>query len=1205
VKGLNMATSMIVEFFKFEISYQRKSWLYWIIAVLFALMAFGAASSDAIQIGGAIGNVQRNAPITVINLLSLFTLIGMLLTVAFVASPLLREADFNSVDMLFSKPFAARDLVIGRLLAGAAMCVGIYLLVALGILLGSVAPWADAAQFGPTHWSAYAFAFGVMVLPNVLLVSAIFAALAARFRSLMAVYVGVIGLFVAMIVARNLIRDIENRWLVVLSDPFGISALRLTTRYWSAAESNTAIPTLLGYVGANRLIWLSIAGILFAYALWRYNPNPRLSGKASAQMLEAPAATMPAAAIINVVKAAALPKPSISGGQFAAFWQLLKFDTRFVLLGFPFLAMLLFGMVNFFAAAVLPGRLLGTKIYPVSYVMVDAIQGGLQWLLAIIVTFYAGELVWRERAAKIHEIVDTTPVGNAAPMLAKVVALLAVIAVFSAVGVLGGMLFQLSRGYYHFEPWVYFSGVLISSIPYVLMGLLAVALQVITGNKFVGYGAILLVIISQITLALLDFGHNLLIFGAVPNAVYSDMNQWGASIPGVLGFASYWLLLVIAILLLASAFWTRGIAGSFTERSRIALSRLRGPTGVAFAAAMLAFAGTGAWLLHQTNVVNTYLSPDTRLDMQADYERKYKALENQPQPRVVAIKLDVDIYPKLQKAAVRGVLQLQNRSAVPITELIVQAPDDVELKLTLPAHSIKVDDLPLQFRVYRLEQAIAPGATLSVAFASVLAAHGIRNEGAMTKVNANGTFFNNRDIMPSFGYQARAEITDPNARRTRHLGPARRMPKLEDTAARANTYIANDSDWIQFETTVSTDSDQIALSPGYLQREWSEGGRRYFHYTMDKPILNFFSYLSARWQVTKGDWHGLPIEVYHHPTHDKNVQGMIRGVQKSLDYFTANFSPYQHKQVRIVEFPRYASFAQSFPNTIPYSESVGFIADVRDTDAIDYPFYLTAHEVAHQWWAHQVIGANVQGSTMLSESLAQYSALMVMQHEYGPQKMRRFLKYELDNYLSSRGDERNEELPLYRVENQPYIHYRKGSLVFYRLQDELGEKVVNQALAEFIQKTAFQAAPFTTSAELISILRAHAPAAKQQLITDLFEKISFYDNRLEAATAVKLANGKYQVTLSLVAHKFYADGKGAETAAPMHDQIDVAVFANSASGKPDDQRMLYFKKHTISSEPTTITVIVDEKPDEAGFDPYNKLIDRVSRDNRKAVSLGG
>jgi ABC-2 type transport system permease protein len=218
---------------------------------------------------------------------------------------------------------------------------------------------------------------------------------------------------------------------------------------------------------------------------------------------------------------------------------------------------------------------------------------------------------------------------------------------------------------------------------------------------------------------------------------------------------------------------------------------------------------------------------------------------------------------------------------------------------------------------------------------------------------------------------------------------------------------------------VSTSPDQIALAPGYLEREWEQDGRRYFHYTMDAPILPFWAYLSADWEVATDRWNDVEIAVYYHADHPYNVERMIEATKRSLDYFTREFGPYQHRQLRIVEFPRYARFAQSFPNTIPFSESIGFIARLDDPDDVDFVFYVTAHEVAHQWWAHQVIGANVQGATVLSETMAQYSALMVMEEEYGPHMMRRFLKYELDSYLRGRGGERIGELPLALVENQP------------------------------------------------------------------------------------------------------------------------------------------------------------------------------------------
>ena len=171
--------------------------------------------------------------------------------------------------------------------------------------------------------------------------------------------------------------------------------------------------------------------------------------------------------------------------------------------------------------------------------------------------------------------------------------------------------------------------------------------------------------------------------------------------------------------------------------------------------------------------------------------------------------------------------------------------------------------------------------------------------------------------------------------------------------------------------------DAVKLTPGkqyYLQYRREDG----------EP---FFSYLSADWEVARDRWGDVAIEIYYHRGHPYNVQRMIEAAKKSLEYFSTHFSPYQHRQLRILEFPRYARFAQSFPNTIPFSESIGFIANLEERDdddegPIDYVFYVTAHEIAHQWWAHQVIGGFVQGATVMSESLSQYSALMVREKEY-------------------------------------------------------------------------------------------------------------------------------------------------------------------------------------------------------------------------------
>jgi ABC-2 type transport system permease protein len=403
---------------------------------------------------------------------------------------------------------------------------------------------------------------------------------------------------------------------------------------------------------------------------------------------------------------------------------------------------------------------------------------------------------------------------------------------------------------------------------------------------------------------------------------------------------------------------------------------------------------------------------------------------------------------------------------------------------------------------------------------------------------------------------------------------------------------------------VSTSADQIAISPGYLQKEWTEGDRRYFHYKMDAPILAFFAYLSARYEVVRDEWKGVAIEVYHQPGHEYNVDRMINSIKKSIDYFGENFSPYQHRQARIIEFPLYRRFAQSFPNTIPYSESIGFIARVEDEEDIDFPFYVTAHEMAHQWWAHQVIGGNVQGATMLSESMSQYSALMVMEKEYGPEKMRRFLKYELDGYLRRRGGELIEEQPLFLVENQQYIHYQKGSVATYALRDYLGEETVNRALARYIEQVAFQEPPFTTTLDLLAILREEAGEEHGELIADLFERITLFDNRVEEASYTEQDDGTFLVRLETRARKVYADGEGVETEVELDDWMDVAVFGEKEEDGAKDGKVLFLEKRRVTEAEPTFEVVVAERPVRAGIDPYNKLVDRNTKDNVKKVSEG-
>jgi ABC-type transport system involved in multi-copper enzyme maturation permease subunit len=1177
---------------RFEIRYHLRQPLFYILSLVFALLAFFAVASDDIIIGGAIGNVHRNAPFVTMQLLLFLCIFGVLTTTAFVANSVLRDFDIGIDPLFFSSPIRKGQYLAGRFLGSYFVSVLMFAVVALAVMLGSLAPWLDPETLGPFDAAQYLFSLIFIVAPSLFLISAIFFAVAALTRSMLWTYVGNIAFIVGWIVSRALLRDVENETISTLLDPFGLGAFSIATRYWTVFQKNTQLLPLSGPFLWNRLLWIGVALPILALTLRLFNFSAASTRVRKTKVDDAASAFPP--------HAFAIPRVSQLFGGGAALRQYsaaVKLEASAVLTSIPFFIILLLGVLNIWGNANALNRMFGTSVYPVTHLMVSTIAGGFSIFAVIVAAFFAGDLVFRERTLKLNEVYDAMPAPTWVLWAAKFTGLLLVSLLTLLTGVVTAVVIQLAHRYTNLQWSVYASGLALEfgTMVFFIAGL-SFALQVLTNNKYVGFLGILLYLIMDDALVALGFEHTLYRFGANPPGNYSDMNGWGHFAAPRLWLSFYWTLFLVMLLTAAHLFWVRGTDGGLRPRLAGAKRRFGVPAAATLVLAFAAFASTGCYIYYNTNVLNRYRTAKDNEKAAADYEKTYKKYQGLPQPRITAVQADVDIRPERREVDVRGRYTLVNKTTQPIRELhlIINAPFLTNWKLHVPGAKARLDDRKSGYAIYTLTQPLAPGASMPLTFESRFAARGFVNGTSNTRVVANGTFFDNSEFFPSLGYREDVEIQDPGKRRKYGLKPIQRLAPPTDMKARMNNQISRDSDWISLDTTVSTVPDQIAIAPGYLQKEWTANGRRYFHYKTTSPILGFWSYLSARYTVKRGRWRDIPIEVYYDAKHPYNIDRMIYGVQKSLDYFTAHFSPYQHKQVRILEFPNYATFAQSFPNTIPYSESIGFIADLRDKESIDYVFYVTAHEVAHQWWAHQVIGGNVQGSTMLVETMAQYSALMVMEKEYGRDKMQKFLRYELDRYLRDRGSELVAEQPLVLVENQGYIHYRKGSLVMYELRDLIGEAAVNRALAKFLRAHAFHGPPYPTAQELVTYFRAEARPDQQEAISDLFERITLYDNRTTDVTSTQRPDGKYTVTLKVASTKLRSDARGEEKEVPVNDWIDIGVFG-------DKEKVLFSEKRQITKGEQTFTIVVNGKPAKAGIDPFNKLIDRNPKDNVKSL----
>jgi len=1178
----------------FELRYQMKNPVFWVAAILFFLLAFTLAATPAFPLGG--GNVHRNSPVALIRLQVSFSLFYMFVTTAFVANVVVRDDETGFGAIVRSTPITRFQYLIGRFTGAFLAAAVAWLAIPVAMWVATLMPWLDPDTLGPGMIGGYAYGLFVFGLPDVLVTAAIFFVAATLTRSMMWTYVCVVAVFLAWFIMIQIgsQRPEYGDWFGMF-EPFGSAALARTVRYWSPAELNSLLPPLTGVLLINRLLWLAVAGGCLALAVNRYRFAEAGAKSGKADKEEAPPQIEPSAP---------LPDARHRSAASAQFRSRMTVEMKQVFRSPAFLVLLALGGLNTGLTLWFGRDVFGTPTLPLAHAVIPLLRASFFLFPVIIAIYYAGELVWRERDRRMHEIVDATPLPDWAYVVPKTVAVALVLISTLLFSIVVTFALNLAKGWPHFELGKYLVWYLLPmSVDMIAYAVLAVFVQSLSPNKYVGWGVMALFMVASIVLPLVGFSHNLYLFPQVPEEPLSEMNGAGIYWVGAWWFRLYWAAFCVILLVASHLLWRRGTETRLMPRLRRVPRRLKGSPGAVAGIALAVFVASGIWIFYNTNVLNSYRTSSDQEQFLADFEKKYLKYEKLPQPTVSKVTLNVALHPSRIDAVTRGSYALTNLTDAAIPEVHIRTDSDLaEARIGFPGARLKYEDKPFGYRIYTLDRPMQPGETRVMNFVTERRQRGFPNSGSDKRLVPNGTFLNNFEIAPIIGMNRSFLLNDRARRRRYGLPPELRPAKLEDPAAAARNYIG--TGWTTSDITISTEADQIPIAPGKKLAETVANGRRTARFVSEVPILDFFSIQSARYAQKHRLYKGIDLAVYYHPTHSLNVDRMLNALQRGLDYYQANFGPYQFDQVRIIEFPNYAQFAQAFANTIPYSESIGFIGDTRDPDEIDGVTYVTAHELGHQYWAHQIVGADSQGSTMLSETLAQYSALMVMKHLYGEDQMRRFLKDELDTYLRARATEAVEEQPLVRVENQQYIHYNKGSLIMYLLQQRMGEAAVNRALRAVLGKYRLKGAPYPRSIELIDAFRREAKTPEDQaLIADLFERITIYDLKTTTPTAVRRPDGKWDVTVPVDARKYYAAGKGEEKEARLQDRIEIGLFtAMPGRGKFARSNVVSIVRMPIHSGHQTYRFVTAVKPTHAGVDPYNFYIDRNSSDNVAPVS---
>ncbi|GAA4393193.1 ABC transporter permease/M1 family aminopeptidase [Hymenobacter koreensis] len=1195
--------------FALEFSYQLRrvtTWLYFgVILVITFLVVIANYASDARD-----GYIVLNAPIVMAAVTVICCVFWLVIGASVAGEAAARDVHTRMHLLTYAAPTSKAAYLGGRYLAAFALNLLILLAIPVGMLLAMHFAGVEAEILGPFRVAPYLTTFFFIALPNAFFATAMQFSAAALSRRALASYLVGAALFAASYTIWPLLEK-GGEW-GNLADPMSFGpVLSHLSIDWTPLEKSTRFLLLEGSFLANRLLWLGISLGLLAFTYSRFQlvlPETGSNRKPSQ-----PAKPLAAWEKLNWGAEGALPTGRGTYGLATHLHQLRLIAWKGFLqlatskAGLPLLAIIAL-VVGLTVQGNLKGR--GTPLLPRTDFLLDYLTGPLAqperfWILiALLIIFYAGELVWREREAGLSDIANAAPVPEWVQFVSRFLALSLVLMVWLAFLMTAGLAAQVAIGGATPEIGLYLQAVFgLQLVDCLLFALLALLVQVLVNQKFVGHLVALLAYGAVAFAPTLGIEHKLLIFGASSPWTYTDMAGFGPTLAPWLWFKGYWVAWALLLAVVARLFWVRGRENNIAARLQLARARFTRSTGMVSVAAVAGILLFGGFIFYNTNVLHDYTSASAATAQSADYEQRYRRYLNAPQPVLTGVNLQVEIYPRQRAVEIQGTYLLVNNTPVPIDSVHLATGAGVEtaeISLNQPSKQVLADEVH-GYHMYALAKPLRPGDSLRLRFQVTHQAQGFSNNGADAHVMENGSFFRNLEWLPVIGYQPYRELDEAGARKAHGLVARPATYSLYDTAARR---YAPFPEQISFEAVVGTDAGQTVVAPGTLRRSWTKKGRRYFHYATDAPIRNEYAFFSANYALQEGKWRSpsagpnqeVAIQIYYPPGMTENPARMIRSARASLDYFTQQFGPYPHRQLRFVTHASYAFGHHAAPINITAEEGFFLLNPKADKRGFDLVTAVVAHEVAHQWWGNQLKQAYVEGAGLITESLAWYSAMGVVEDKYGPEHLQALLNFLREENENPRT---RAAKPLLQADGF-YQNYRKGPFALYSLSQYIGRDRVNGALRQLLAKHRPGTVPRPTSLDLYRELKAATPDSLQPLLHDLFEANTFWELEMKTATAKQLKAGTWQVKLTLQASKLVVDSAGTETKLPMHDWVEIGVFGPADAGKEAGPQ-LYQQKHRIRSGQQTIVLTLPTKPANVALDPRQLLIDWNVEDNHQVV----
>lgn len=1182
----------------FEIKYRLKrpdTWFYFFTFFVIVTLAFA---------NGVVPENDKtivNSPIVLTKFFTIYSFFMTIVTAAIMGTPLYKDLEYNTHAYYLSFPISRNGYFLGRffgsflfvILIGSTLLMGSI----LGVFLGRNLGWLNANKVMAFNLWIYLKPFLTFALPNLFLTSCVFFALVAFTRNIKVVYWTAVMFYLGYAMSIFVLHFFDNKSLIYYLDAFGFTPVLMKEQYLSAEQLNHLVIPLSGMMAVNRLLWFAIAVLIIVYSWSRFRFH-RFFGDRSYKKKKNITVQEELTADKELPH---VPVYFSARNNWKLLFELAKIEWLSMLRDNYFRLIIAAGII--FLGLIFwlgPGEAFNAPELPRTTVLLDIYINNFTFFIFLIVLFFTGEAIHREKNTRFAIIRDTLPPANWMLYGSKLLGLFYLALLLASIPIVTGIFIQLIKGYSRFDLTSYFTICYGLSLPlFIEMVIFCFVVHVLVNNRFAGHTVALIVwILMLLSYSSTRFDYSLLLYSYTPEYWLTDMGGLGPSIASQLFFNIYWLLAGGILIVVAGMFYCRGIVFNFSQRIREAVNRFDKVPRKITLALLAGFLAVGAYNYFNVSWLNRWLLPSEKNERAAIYEKQLKKYQDLPMPVASRLRLFMDIFPDDRKAITNAFVTIINNSGKPIHEVLMDGNQfnsywvkcngntmsfTSPLTYSWPAFTFfKPGRDTSMWRLYKFPKPLYPGDTALLQIHTELAKKGYSNNiPGISSVEHNGTAY--FVCLPQFGYNKQLELWGDLKRKQYNL-PAKNNLSYETGNAGAAAF----SSPVDFESTISTSANQTAIAPGILSSSWTIDNRRYFHYYRHSPGSFFpFPVLSARYaiqheQVTIENGKKVDIYFYYYPEHTTNLNRFMTAYKDGMRRFSHAFGCFPVGEMRLVEGPAWINTGD-FANLMVYGENYAWNTGLNNPDQADYCYFFTAYHLGFQWW-------KFQGIQPVSDGLSKYGAYIAYEEKFRKNAVTAIARQQIQRYLSDHRFKFKTEKPLINAA-EPYICDIKAGIFLYGLKELIGEDSLNAALREFRDQFGSGGNFSSANNALFQVLEKYVPDSLKYYLNDGWKKIAIYDNKILKAAVIPTGKpNEYKVRVEYRVRKLYSDSTGVEKeAAYMNDYIDVGIFAAN--------HPLYVKKCKLSAGNHVFEWIVKEKPAHVAIDPYCYLIDNNMDDN--------